>query len=188
MRRTPDDIQDEWLVLRAQEGDAEAFSSLVVRWQPRLSAFAWRLTGEREAVGDVVQDAWTAIVRGLPRLVDPAAFRTWAYRVVRNLCADRTRRRVVARRKDRTLRVSSPASWDEAASDGPSRSNDDLHYVREAIARLPGDQRVALSLHYLEGMSIAEVAEVLDVPEGTVKSRLHHARSALKRILERVKR
>ena len=81
MSRTHEDIQDELLVLQCQEGDGEAMKLLIARWHPRLGRLAWRLTGERDAAQDIVQEAWLAIVRGLRRVGDPARFRLWAYRV-----------------------------------------------------------------------------------------------------------
>ena len=68
MSRTHEDIRDELLVLECQEGDADALKTLIKRWQPRLGRLAWRLTAEREAARDVVQDTWLAIVRGIKRL------------------------------------------------------------------------------------------------------------------------
>jgi RNA polymerase sigma-70 factor (ECF subfamily) len=80
--RDPEDIHDEWLVLRCQEGDAAALTELVERWQPRLWRQAMRLTDNSDAAGDVVQQAWVAIIRGLGRLSDAACFRRWAYQIV----------------------------------------------------------------------------------------------------------
>lgn len=179
MSRTHQDIQDELLVLQCQDGDREALETLVVRWQPRL---AWRLTAEREAAREIVQDSWLAIVRGLRRLDDPARFRTWAYRIVTNKCADWTRRRVAQRGVAKDLR-------DAAASDNRSsatHSADEGDRIRGALVRLPDEQRAILSLHYLDGMGVREIARVLGVPEGTVKSRMYHARNGLKQALERV--
>ena len=183
MSRTHGDIQDELLVLQCQEGDEEALKTLIARWQPRLAGLAWRLTGEREVARDVVQDAWVAIVRGLRRLDDPATFSTWAYRIVRNRCADWTRRRVVRRRADRDMReAASPAGDSNERGDAA----DDVALLRGAMAELPDEQRAILSLHYLDGMSVSQIAAVLSVPPGTVKSRLFHARNRLKQVLERV--
>src|SRR5512145_1583590 len=97
MQRSPDDIQDELLVLRCQGGESEALHKLVSRWHPRLRRLAERRTADPEAAKDLVQDAWLAIVRGLRRLDDPSRFRVWAYRIVTNKCADWVRRRAVSR-------------------------------------------------------------------------------------------
>ncbi|MCH8148432.1 MAG: RNA polymerase sigma factor [Planctomycetes bacterium] len=184
MSRTHEDIQDELLVLQCQEGDGDALKTLIARWQPRLARLAWRLTGEREAARDVVQDAWLAIVRGLARLDDPARFRWWAYRIVANKCADWIRRGSVRRTAATELRDAAVSTRDDGSNQ--TDSADDVGRMRDAMAKLPDEQRAVLSLHYLDEMGVREIAEVLGVPEGTVKSRLHHARNRLKDALERV--
>ena len=184
MSRTHEDIQDELLVLQCQEGDGEAMKVLIARWHPRLGRLAWRLTGDRDAAQDIVQDAWLAIVRGLRRLDDPAQFRSWAYRIVTNKCADWTRRRIVQRSAAEELRAA--AASDSGSSSSDAESTDAVIRIRDALAKLPSEQRAVLSLHYLDGMGVAEIARTLDVPEGTVKSRLYHARSRLKQVLERM--
>lgn len=184
MTRTHEDIQDELLVLQCQEGDDDALKALIARWQPRLARLAWRLMGEREAARDVVQDAWLAIVRSLSRLDDPARFRSWAYRIVSNKCADWIRRRSVRRRTAKELRDVAPSTPGDSSNQ--TDSADDVGRMLDALAKLPDEQRAVLSLHYLDEMGVREIAEVLDVPEGTVKSRLHHARNRLKEALERV--
>ena len=185
MGKTHHDILDELLVLQCQDGDDNALETLIERWQPRLSRLAWRLTGEREAARDIVQDTWLAIVRGLRRLDDPARFRTWAYRIVSNKCADWTRRRVVQRNAAQDMQAKAVRALDSRSNDDDSA--DDVVQMRDALARLPDDQRAILALHYLEGMGVAQMARALDVPQGTVKSRLHHARNSLRQTLERMK-
>jgi len=182
MDRTPEDIQDELLVLLSQEGDGDALRRLVIRWQPRLGRLAWRLTGEREAAADAVQEAWLAIARGLRRLDDPARFREWAFRIVSNKCADWLRRRIV--RRNAASDVRAPAG----RSDGPpveADRTDEVARLRAAMAKLPGEQRALLALHYLEGLGLAEIARVFNVPQGTIKSRLFHVRERLRQKLER---
>lgn len=185
MSRTQEDIQDELLVLQSQDGDGEALKTLIARWQPRLVRLAWRLTAEREAARDVVQDSWLAIVRGLRRLDDPARFRSWACRIVSNKCADWTRRRVVQRAVTEELQNEAETAYENPSNLESSLSEVDL--LRTALRKLPDEQRVILSLHYLDGMGVAEISRVLSVPHGTVKSRLHHARNRLKQTLERTK-
>lgn len=184
MSRSHEDIQDELLVLQCQEGDGAALEALIARWQPRLARLAWRLTSEREAARDIVQDAWLSIVRGLRRLEDPARFRTWAYRIVSHKCVDWTRRRTVQRHvaKDLQNRASMAGNDSPMAHD----ADGDVGLLREALAKLPVEQRAILSLHYLDEMGVAEIARVLNVPQGTVKSRLYYARNRLRQAIERV--
>jgi RNA polymerase sigma-70 factor, ECF subfamily len=178
--RTAEDIQDELLVMGCQDGDGESLIALVNRWQPRLLCHAMRLTREHEAVRDVVQDAWVAIVRGIRRLDDPARFAPWVYRIVTNKCADWTRQRQRQRATLVPLAVE-PAAKEASAED----ARDDVAAMRKAIGQLPHDQRAILSLFYVEELSLRNIAEVLSLPVGTVKSRLHYARNNLKEVIER---
>jgi len=180
--RTPDDVQDELLVMRCQDGDREALAELVQRWQPRLLRQAARLVDGVDAAADVVQEAWVAIVRGLRRLDDPACFRSWAYRIVTRKCADWTRRRQRGRATEGALAVD-PVD----PSPSPADSSDDVAALRKALRSLPNQQKAILAMFYLDGMSIRLIAEVLSLPEGTVKSRLYHARCHLKEVLKRRK-
>ena len=184
MGRTHDDIQDELLVLQFQGGDSEALKALIGRWQPRLARLAWRLTCEREVTRDIVQDTWLAIVRGLKRLDDPARFRVWAYRIVRNKCADWTRRRAAQRGVAGNPREESGLNSRERSNQADSAG--DVDRLREALLGIGAEPRAVLSLYYLDDMSIAEIAQVLEVPMGTVKSRLFHARGRLKAAFERI--
>lgn len=184
MARSREDILDEWLVLRIQEGDTEALREIVSRWNPRLWRHACHLIGQTDGAADALQDAWLAIVRGLPRLRDPAVFRSWAYRIVSRRCADWIRRR----QRDRavTERAIPDPSDAPAPVFDPEADRDDMTALRQAIRELTVDHRLVLSLHYLDGLSVREIACALDMPQGTVKSRLHNARNFLRETLERM--
>ena len=172
-------INDELLVIRVQEGAAEALSELVERWQDRLWRLAWRLTDDEQAAWDVLQDAWIVISRRIGRLADPAAFPAWAYRITSNKSRDWIRRRQRMRRADEAY----GERWRQAENGGnpTQRRHADL---REALADLPGRDRASLSLRYEDDFSTVEIAAILGIPPGTVKSRLHHARRRLRRFLE----
>jgi RNA polymerase sigma-70 factor, ECF subfamily len=178
--RTAEDVYDELLVMRCQDGDGESLTALVNRWQPRLLRHAMRLTREHETAIDVVQDAWVAIVRGIRRLDDPARFAPWVYRIVTNKCADWIRRRQRQRASLVPLAVE-PAAKEASAED----AQNEVAAIREAIGQLPREQQAILSLFYVEELSIRNIAEALCLPAGTVKSRLHYARSNLKDVMER---
>ncbi len=172
-------IKDELLVLAAQEGDADAFAALVDRWQPSLWRHAWRLIGDEDAAYDVLQEAWLAIVRGLGRLDDVSRFHAWAYAIVSHKCRDWIRRQSRRRGLKTTLEENLRGSYEEA-----ERVQQRCKNVREAVACLPGTDRAILALRYEEQFSTPEIADILRVPEGTVKSRLHHARRRLRDLLE----
>ena len=176
-------IFDELLVLRCGKGDPEAFAALVENHQPRLFAHAMQLTGRRDVALDMVQDTWLALIRGLPKLRDPANFAGYAHRVLARRCVDWTRRQQRQRRVDLALtaealvRVGLPQANAETASDAVR--------IREALDRLAPDRRVTMVLHYLQDLPVARIASLLRIPAGTVKSRLHAARGELKRALDR---
>lgn len=178
MERSDEDVLDELLVLDCQAGDVDALQRLVDRWQERLSRYAGRLTRDQDAVADVVQEAWIAIARGLGRLDDPARFRGWAYRIVTNKAVDWIRRR----QRQRTLKIDLAGQMNREAED-----DEDLCRIREAMNSMPDEQRHLLLLHYVEGLSLDEIAEALSIPAGTVKSRLFHCRKKLKTLIERDK-
>jgi RNA polymerase sigma-70 factor (ECF subfamily) len=170
---------DELLVLRCQEGDAGAFDELICRWQERLWRHAWRLTGSREAAWDAIQEAWMTVSRDIRRLQDVAAFPAWAYRITSNRCHDWIRRECRRRRADEAYAEQADRVEDETRNTR-HRSAD----LDEALSRLPGRDRAILSLRYQEEFALAEIAEILQIPPGTVKSRLYYARERLRHYLK----
>jgi len=171
-------ILDDFLVAGARAGDRRAFELLARRWQGKLLGHAWRLLGDREAARDAVQSAWGEIVRGIGKLADERAFAAWAFRIVSRRCArhvgDSVKRRALADALEREPAVEP----DETIA--PS----DVDRLRAAIRALPTDQRSAIALFHFEGLSVAETAVALNVPAGTVKTRLMHARRKLRAALE----
>ena len=180
MQRDSQRIYDEFLVSAALTGDAPAWNRLVARWQPRLLRHAWRLLGDGERALDCVQEAWVEIVQGLKRLQDVAAFPAWALQIVTRRC----HRRIPESRRERLH-----ADADDCEIAAPPPPLDDALDVRtlcQAMQTLPAAHRAALALFYLDGLGVAEIAVALDVPPGTVKTRLMHARQKLRAILEGV--
>ena len=177
MARTSARILDEYLVISARAGDAGAFALLARRWEKKLVAHAWRLTGDADAARDAAQLGWIEIMRGLNRLQDERAFPAWAYRIVSRVCArqigDMARRR----------RLSEDIAAQPEVEAQAVGSGHDSTVLRAAIRGLPADQRTAVALFHFEDLSIAEVAVALDVPAGTVKTRLMHARRKLRAAL-----
>lgn len=173
-------VLDEYLVVAARTGDQRAFADLVRRWQRRLLAHAWRLIGDDEAARDAVQASWLEIARGLSRLHDERAFPAWAYRIVSRRCARDTagliRRRELARAVE--------AEPEAVAAQPDFEARDDAQRLHSAIRALPPPQRAAVALFHFEGLSISEIAVALDVPAGTIKTRLMHARRRLRAVLE----
>lgn len=178
MNRSAARVLDEYLVAAARTGDGKAFGMLAARWHGKLVAHAWRLTGDREMAADAAQAAWLEIVRSLPRLHEERAFAAWAYRIVSRRCAGQIGDAARGRRLSKSL----------SCEPEPAPTTPDLPIeakrLRSAIAGLPPDQRSTVALFYLDEMSVAEVAVALNVPAGTVKTRLMHARRKLRAALE----
>lgn len=182
MSRQAERVLDEYLAAAARAGGKGAFAQLARRWQPKLLAHAYRLIGDPDGAQDLVQEAWADIAKGLHRLDDARLFPAWAYRIVSRRAADLIRRRQRDRRLgDAYAAEPKPdlrgAAQMESAADGAP--------LRAAMAGLPVEQRAAVALFYLEEFSVAEIAAALNVPAGTVKTRLMHARRKLRAALER---
>ncbi|HEV2079659.1 MAG TPA: sigma-70 family RNA polymerase sigma factor [Allosphingosinicella sp.] len=165
-------ILDEYLLASARAGDHKASGLLARRWQKKLLAHAWRLLGDGEAARDAVQEGWVEILRGLPRLNDERAFPAWAYRIVSRRCARQIGSEVRQRRLAEAIEPAPPGENEAGAELDRER-------LRAAVRALPPEQRAAVALFYFEELSVAEVAVALDVPAGTVKTRLMHARRKL---------
>ena len=173
MRHEHSHLEDQLLVMDAQDGSAEAMEKLVKRWQKRLWQHALRLTGDETAAWDVTQSAWYDIIRRLRRLHDPASFRAWAYKITTCKSIDwikkKSRMRSIPQETLETLTV------EQKPETG----------VDELLEQLDIGKRAILSLYYFEKLSISEIGEVLRIPAGTVKSRLYTARHALKVLWEK---
>lgn len=187
-----DEAKAYHLLALAQAGDHEAFALLHDQLAPPLTRFAFRLLGDAQDAEDVVQDTLMTLYLHLSDIDPPEKLRPYVYRVARNRCYDRLRRsgryEQMAMEDDEqplSVRVSFIQSAQDVAPD------DAAHWlllqleVWEAIARLPELQRQTLTLYAEDGMSYAEIAEVMNVSIGTVKSRLFNAKQSLRRMLPR---
>ena len=167
---------DEELVRAARAGDTGALDTLLRRHHPRLLALCRRLTGDPTDAEDACQEALVALARGLGRFDGRSAFTTWAYRVTTNTCLDELRRR--RRRPVPGLGPAEEAAAASAASDPSDRVAVRLD-VDAALAAIPPDFRAAVVLRDLCQLSYEEIAAVLEVPVGTVRSRIARGRAAL---------
>ncbi len=164
------------LVERARRGDVEAFEVLVRDGMPAVHRRALAILGDEADARDAAQETFVAAWRELPRLRDVARYDAWIARIALNAC------RMAIRRRGRVREI--PADGLAGLQAGSDDANGaasaaDRDAIRRAFQRLPVEQRGLLVLHHVEGRSIEDLAAVLDVPSGTVKSRLHAARSAL---------
>lgn len=169
---------DRELVVRAQEGDETAFGELVARIADRMYATAQYILNDTGRAEDAVQQAMIDVWRNLPRLSDPDRFQAWAYRIViRTAYAEARRRRLWIRRM-------AAASEPRAPTGDHASGIADRDQLERGFRRLPIDHRAVLVLKHYSGLSNPEIAELLDIPEGTVRSRLHNGIRALRAALE----
>jgi RNA polymerase sigma-70 factor (ECF subfamily) len=180
-------LDDRALVAQSQEGSREAFSTLVTRYQERVLNLVFRGLGDHDAALDVSQEVFLKAYRGLTRFNGDSQFFTWLFRITMNETIsarrrrDRRQRPVSLGREDadgeRAQDPADPAAFEPGAEAG---RQDDLAMIQRAIATLDDEQAQVLLLRDIDGRSYQEIAEVLELPLGSVKSKIHRARQALK--------
>lgn len=168
---------DLTLVERAQRGDREAFQVLAFALSDRLFGVAHRVLRDFDAAGDALQGALIRIWRDLPSLRDPEKFEAWAHRALIHACQDQLRR---SRRAASVLHVLER----EPLAEDPAGTVTDREEIERAFRRLNADQRAVLVLQYYRDLSLPEIAELLHVPIGTVRSRAHYAKQVLRAAIE----
>ena len=170
---------DELLVVRCQLGEPDAFDALISRWHRPLWLYVRRMTGRDDEAQDFLQEVWLRVIRGIPRLRDGSRLRGWLFGIARRVLMDRLRRQYAARAASDIdigeFAAAEPESIDHEA---------DLASLEAALDTLPTVEREVLTLFYLRDLSLAELAEALNVPIGTVKSRLFRARRMLRAAIQ----
>ena len=176
------DAPDEDLVQRFLAGDASAFTELVKRHERRVYGLCLRILSDRDDAADATQDALLMVVRKLGQFRGEAAFTTWLHRVTVNVCYDHLRK---AQRRPVLRRIDEDQPEPEAGPPIPDHADDVslAQDVTAALALVPEDFRVALVLADVQDLPYEEISRVLDVPVGTVKSRVHRGRIALARAM-----
>jgi len=177
------------------DGDVAAFQTLMHRYGDKITRYVARNSADVHAVDDLVQDVFMRVVHRAASFRSQSSFKTWLYTIARNHCIDTARKRVHRRAitLDEPLRREEAAGatiLDQAADQGPGpdRRATDRRFrasLEEAIAELPDDQREVFVMRELQGLKFREIAEVVGVPENTVKSRMRYALQALRGRLER---
>jgi RNA polymerase sigma-70 factor (ECF subfamily) len=169
---------------RLRAGDAPAFEELVMTYQHRVFGVALRMLGNRAEAEDVAQEAFVRAHRALGEFRGDAKLSTWLYAITSRLCLNRLasgERRMARQGEDALLRLSDAGPRPDAALERRELET----ALGRAIAELPEDRRIVVVLRDIEGLSYEEIAQVLELPLGTVRSRLHRARAELKEKLER---
>jgi RNA polymerase sigma-70 factor (ECF subfamily) len=180
---------DEELVARSMGGDLDSFNQLVLRWERPIYALAYRVIGREEDARDVCQETFLRAFRALKGFKGQAKFSSWLYRITLNLCRDwirRERRQPIAQAPEGVDLI------DLASESTPSESIEELVARREigravarAMADLPDEQRTAIILKEYHGLTFQEIADLLDCPLSTVKTRLYQGLTVLRKQLAR---
>jgi len=174
------DAPESVLVQEAQRGSTEAFGKLVLLHQRRAYGVARAIVGSHEDAEDAVQEAFLHAYRALDRFIAGQPFGAWVSRIAANAALDLTRRRKVRAVDELPATLANPIF-------DPAERDELRGRLSAAIAQLGERQRAVLLLHDVEGYQHAEIGELLGIPDGTCRSDLHHARSALRRALENLR-
>lgn len=182
---TPDAVTDETLMRAWSGGAADAFDSLYARHRAALWRYVLNRTGDESRARELFQDIWLRVVHGRSGYTPDAPFRAWLYRIARNRVIDHYRRQPETPHETldehttiATTEIAPPLQPDEIAS---LAERGDV--LQRALARLPDEQREAIVLQHVAGMSLAEIAEVTGERTETVKSRLRYAKTKLRQLL-----
>lgn len=169
---------EQMLILRCQMGDKDAFAGLIERYQRPLRYFVSRLLDDAQSSEDIFQEIWLTVIRRVHGLREPDAFSTWLYRIARNKVYQQLRRNKAWSELDDDIAVPN-----EQADD--SVSLEDAAKIHRCLKELRPEHKEVLMLRFLEQMSYQQMAQVLNCKLGTVRSRLHYAKLALRKELER---
>lgn len=172
---------DELLVVRCQLGERAAFDALAARWYPPLWRYARNLTGNDAAADDATQDIWVGVLRGIDGLRDGARLRSWLFGIGHRVLMSRLRKQYGR------LECADAVPDDHPAADEHETFLHELELsvLMDELGRLPLLEQEVLTLFYLRELSLDDVSQVLGIPPGTVKSRLHRARKMLRQHLDR---
>ena len=172
-RRT---LADTVLVLRCQLGDVAAFERLVTQYDGKIRYYVRRLAGRERQEDDIVQSTWLAVWAQLPKLRHPEAFRTWLYRIARNIALQTLRRQ--AEEVPLEDRYPAPAESEERFS------REEVAAVHAGLDAISPAHKEVLVLRFLEGLSYEEIAEVVGCSVGTVRSRIYYGKKNLRNVME----
>lgn len=174
-----EEVYYELLILRCRRGQKAALEELVQKWEKRLFYYIRRLVDDEQDVWQILQETWVKVLGGIGRLREPRRLPAWLYSIARNTAISHLRKRY----KKEILLTQNEDIYD-VEDDSVSLSLEDAEQIHYGLGRLPLHHREVLTLFFLQDLCVEEIAEVLAIPTGTVRSRLYHAKRALKNILE----
>ena len=183
---SPVELDDQQLVTASKRGDQDAFSQLVQRYQRRIFNLVYRMLQQYEEASEITQETFLAAWQGLPSFRGDARFGTWLYRIAYN-CA---LKQLETRKRDRALQAALQAERALESEDTYKRADAQIDeherqaFVQEHLSHLPAKYRAVLILRHLQDMTYEEMAEILTMPVGTIKTHLFRARNLLKERLQ----
>jgi len=178
MQRTTQAVYEELLALRCRRGEKAALEELVRTWEKRLFYFIRRLVANEADAWDVLQQTWVRALSGIGALREPRSLGPWLYCVARHAAFNHGQVRATYRQLLQDYPAAPPADDDPASEE--FENAEQVHY---GLLQLSLPHREVLTLFFLEDFPVEAIAHILDVPVGTVKSRLHHAKKALRAVL-----
>lgn len=179
-----DKMEDAQLVNDFLGGNHQAFNKLVGRWQDRIHHFAYRYFASSDDAAEITQKTFIKAYQKLDSLDDAQKFGSWLYRIANNLCLDELKR--AGRKRGTSLEALKTAPQAPAVSGADSKlvRNEAIVLLHRALLQLPNEQRMVVIMKEYEGMTFPEIAEILDEPLNTVKSRLYYGLKALKKTFD----
>jgi RNA polymerase sigma-70 factor (ECF subfamily) len=181
---------EKLLLKRSQQGDVAAFEQLIAKHQTLAYNVAYRILGNEEDAKDATQEALIKVFRNINKFKGDASFGTWLYRIVVNSCNDyiRKHRKVVTYSIDNEIETDEGTMKKELADESPGpelayETKDMQKIVQTALGKLPEANRIVVVLRDIQGFSYDEIAQMIEVPVGTVKSRINRGRDMLKNLL-----
>jgi RNA polymerase sigma factor (sigma-70 family) len=169
-------LEHELLAISCQLGEPAAFDELVERWHTPLWSYIRRMADRDELAEELLQETWLRALRAIMKLREPRSLVPWLFGIAHRVLMDHLRQKY----KQSPI---SDAMLDSHAQPTEIDNRDDIEQILREVEKLPLEQRELVTLYYLEELTVDEVASVLGIPPGTVKSRLHHVRHSLKRTL-----
>jgi RNA polymerase sigma-70 factor (ECF subfamily) len=173
------------LIKQIQNGDNAAYSHLVEKWHSKIYRFAFRFFADEADAREITQKTFIKTFQGVSGLKDPEKFSSWIYRIANNLCLDELKR--AGRRKSTSLEAyieqTGPLEGDESAPDAILQNKELGTILQKALLTLPDEQRTVIILKEYEGLKFREIADILEEPESTVKSRLYYGLKSTRRVL-----
>ncbi len=177
-------MEDAYLVRDFLGGNHQAFNTLVSRWQNRIHHFAYRYFASSDDAAEITQKTFIKAYQKLDTLDDATKFGSWLYRIANNLCLDELKR--AGRKRSTSLEALKVAPQTQSVSGADSKlvRNEAMVLLHKALLQLPNEQRMVVIMKEYEGLTFAEIAEILNEPLNTVKSRFYYGLKALKKTFE----